>query len=124
MLLKKNENETILNLEWSAPVYADNVGVRYYLQIDTKGSDFANPIEFDRISATEMAVTIGDLNAKLLTRFAPVEKVEIELRIRAASNEDLSDLNTTPFAMKVTPILDVPVPEAFFITGTATSVGF
>ena len=124
VLFKKNEKETILNLAWSAPVYADNVGVRYYLQIDAKGSDFADPIEFDRISATEMAVTIGDLNAKLLTRFAPVEEVEIELRIRAASNEDLADLYTTPFSMKVTPYLDVPIPEALFITGTATSVGF
>ncbi|RIJ48607.1 SusF/SusE family outer membrane protein [Maribellus luteus] len=124
VLFKKNEKETLLNLAWAAPVYADKVGVRYFLQIDSKGSNFSNPIEFDRISATEMRVTIGDLNTALITRFAPVEKVEIELRIRAVSNEDLADLYTSPFSMKVTPYLDVPVPEALFMTGTATSVGF
>lgn len=124
VLMKKNEGGTLLNLSWSAPVYADKVGVRYFLQVAEKGTDFANALEFDRVSATEMAVTIGDLNALLSDRFAPATEVEIELRIKAVSNEDLAHLFTTAFSMKVTPYLDVPVPTTLLMTGTATSVGF
>ncbi|MGD9929742.1 MAG: SusF/SusE family outer membrane protein [Mangrovibacterium sp.] len=124
VLFKRNENGTLLSLSWTAPVYADNIGVRYFLQLDTKGTNFANPIEFDRIAATEMTVTIGQLNAALMKRYNPAEKVEIEIRIRAASNEHLADLYTEPFSMKVTPYLDVPVPSAFYMMGTATEVGF
>lgn len=124
VLMKKNENGTLINLSWTAPVYADNVGVRYFLQVDSKGSNFSNPVEFDRVSTTEMAVTIGALNAQLIKRFVPATKVEVELRIKAVSNEDLAYLYTSSFSMKVTPYLDVPVPAALLITGTATSVGF
>lgn len=124
VLMKKNEKGTLLELSWTAPVYADNVGVRYFLQVAEMGTDFANPLEFDRISETEMTVTIGDLNELLTERFAPVIEVEVELRIKAVSNEDLADLFTTPFSMKVTPYLDVPVPTTLLMTGTATSVGF
>ncbi|MCW0481524.1 SusF/SusE family outer membrane protein [Gaoshiqia sediminis] len=124
VLFKRNEDGALLSLSWTAPVYADNIGVRYFLQLDTKGTNFANPIEFDRIAATEMTVTIGQLNAALMKRYNPAEKVEIEIRIRAASNEHLADLYTEPFSMKVTPYLDVPVPSAFYMMGTATEVGF
>ncbi len=124
VLFKKNENEVLLSLSWNAPVYADNVGVRYVLQIDAAGSNFSNPIEFDRIKETEMTITIGQLNTALTGRYAPVEEVEVEVRIKVVSNEDLADLFTTPFSMKVTPYLDVPVPSNLFMMGTATPVGF
>ena len=123
VLFKRYENETLFSLSWSAATYADKMGVRYYLQVDTKGSNFANPLEFARISATEMNVTIGGLNAVLSNRYPPAEKVEIELRVRVAANEDLANLYTSAFSMKVTPYLDVPVPADLFIFGTATPVG-
>lgn len=124
VLFKKNEKETVLNLEWIAATYADKVGVRYLLQIDAKGNNFATPIEMDRISDTKLGVTVGALNTALTKRFSPAQKVEVEMRIKAASNEDLASLYTPVFSMKVTPYLDVPVPSALFIKGTATSVGF
>ncbi len=124
VLMKKNEGGTLLSLSWTAATYVDKVGVRYFLQVAEKGTDFANALEFDRVSATEMNVTIGDLNAILTERFAPATNVEVELRIKAVSNEDLADLFTSAFSMKVTPYLDVPVPSTLLMTGTATSVGF
>lgn len=124
VLLKKDENNTIVSLGWVAPVYVDNIGVRYYLQLDTIGNNFENPINFDRISETQMEITVGDLNSALAQRYPPAAKIEIELRIKASSNEDLADLYTTPFSMKVTPYLDVPIPSNLFMLGTVTSVGF
>ncbi len=124
VLFKRLEGENLVSLSWSEATYADKIGVRYSLQVDTKGDEFANPLEFDRTAATEMDVTIGALNAKLMERYNPAEEVEIELRIRAFANEDLANLYTSAFSMKVTPYLDVPVPEALFLMGTATPVGF
>lgn len=124
VLFKQYEDKNLLSLSWSAATYADKIGVRYYLQVDTKGNDFADPLEFDRTAKTEMDVTIGGLNSILMQRYSPAEEVEIELRIRAFANEDLANLYTSSFSMKVTPYLDVPVPEALYMMGTATTVGF
>lgn len=124
VLFKRNENEILLTLNWTAPVYADNIGVRYFFQIDTKGENFDNPIEFDRIAETELVLTIGALNRALTERYMPAEEVEVDLRIRAFAKEDLYNLYTEAFSMKVTPYLDVPVPESLFMLGTATAVGF
>ncbi|WP_053185674.1 SusF/SusE family outer membrane protein [Sunxiuqinia dokdonensis] len=124
VLFKRLEGEKLVSLSWSEATYADKIGVRYYLQLDTKGNEFASPLEFDRTAATEMDVKIGALNALLMQRYNPAEEVEIELRIRAFANEDLANLYTSAFSMKVTPYLDVPVPEALYMMGTATPVGF
>jgi hypothetical protein len=121
VLLKKNEKETIVDLSWSAATFADPIGVRYYVQVDTADNDFKNPLEFDRISETQTSIVVGDLNTLKAGRFAPAKQVELEVRIRAFANEDLNSLFSNSFKMKVTPYLDVPIPAEFFIYGTATS---
>lgn len=121
VLEKKNEKETIIELSWSAATYADPIGVRYYVQVDTVGNEFKNALEFDRVSTTTTPITVGALNALISSRFTPAKKVELELRVRAFANEDLDNLYTASFTMKVTPYLDVPIPTDLFVYGTATA---
>jgi hypothetical protein len=121
VLMKKNEKEIIVDLSWSAATFADPIGVRYYVQVDTVDNDFQNPLEFDRIAETKTSIVAGDLNTLITGRFAPAKQVELEVRIRAFANEDLNSLFSNSFTMKVTPYLDVPIPSEFFIYGTATS---
>ncbi|BAX81311.1 SusF/SusE family outer membrane protein [Labilibaculum antarcticum] len=121
ILEKKNEKETIIDLNWSAATYADPIGVRYYVQIDTVGNEFKNALEFDRVSETSTSITVGGLNTLISSRYAPAKMVELEARIRAFANEDLNSLYTASFAMKVTPYLDVPIPTDFYIFGSATA---
>ena len=121
VLEKKNEANTIVDLYWTAATYADPIGVRYYVQVDTLGNDFEAPLEFDRVSDLTKAITVGDLNTLITTRYAPAEMVELEARIRAFANEDLDNLYTASFTMKVTPYLDVEIPSELYIYGTATS---
>ncbi len=121
ILEKKNEKETIIDLSWSAATYADPIGVRYYVQIDTVGNEFKNALEFDRVSETSTSITVGGLNTLISDRYAPAKMVELEARIRAFANEDLNSLYTASFTMKVTPYLDVPIPTDFYIFGSATA---
>ncbi|GAB7086911.1 SusF/SusE family outer membrane protein [Marinifilum fragile] len=121
VLMKKNEDETIVELTWSESTFADPIGVRYYVQIDTVGNEFADPLEFDRIAETTTAIKVGALNELISGRYPPAKKVELEARIRAFANEDLNSLYSNAVSMKVTPYLDVPIPSEFYIYGTATS---
>ncbi|WP_461633199.1 SusF/SusE family outer membrane protein [Labilibaculum euxinus] len=121
VLEKKNEKETIIELSWSAATYADPIGVRYYVQIDTVGNEFKNALEFDRVSETTTLITVGGLNTLISDRYAPAKQVELEVRIRAFANEDLDNLYTASFTMKVTPYLDVPIPTDLYIFGSATA---
>ncbi|RZT91848.1 uncharacterized protein DUF5019 [Ancylomarina subtilis] len=121
ILMKKNEKDTIVDLSWSAATYADPIGVRYYVQVDTVNNEFKNPLEFDRVATTETSIKVGDLNTLISSRYAPAKQVELEVRIRAFANEDLDNLYTASFTMKVTPYLDVPIPAELFMYGTATA---
>ncbi|MCW3785627.1 SusF/SusE family outer membrane protein [Plebeiibacterium sediminum] len=120
-LAKKNENETVVDLSWSAATYADPIGVRYYVQVDAAGNGFANALEFDRVSATTKSIKVGELNTLIADRYAPAVPVELDLRIKASSNEDLDDLYSGSVTITVTPYLDVAVPTELYIYGSATA---
>ncbi len=121
VLEKKNENDTIVELSWSAATYADPIGVRYYVQIDTIGNEFKNALEFDRVSEINTTITVGGLNTLISSRYAPAKMVELEARVRAFTNEQLNSLYSASISMKVTPYLDVPIPSDLFIFGSATA---
>lgn len=121
ILEKKNEGNAIVELNWSAATYADPIGVRYYVQIDTVGNEFKAPLEFDRVNDITTSITVGGLNTLISERYAPAKMVELEARIRAFANEDLDNLYTASFTMKVTPYLDVPIPAELYIYGSATA---
>ncbi len=123
VLLKKNEKDTVVSLKWSDATYADQIGVRYYIQIDTVGNDFAKPLEFKRVASTDFTMKVKELNTLISKRFAPVVEVELECRVRAFANVDLESLYTTAFTFKVTPYLDVVVPSELFMYGSALTVG-
>ncbi|MRT93681.1 SusF/SusE family outer membrane protein [Ancylomarina sp. 16SWW S1-10-2] len=121
VLEKKNEGNAIVNLNWTDATYADPIGVRYYVQIDTIGNEFKAPLEFDRVNDITTTITVGDLNTLISSRYAPAKMVELEARIRAFANEDLNSLYSSSFTMKVTPYLDVKIPTELYIYGTATA---
>ncbi|MGZ2369736.1 SusF/SusE family outer membrane protein [Ancylomarina sp. YFZ004] len=121
VLEKKNEENEIVTLNWTDATYADPIGVRYYVQVDTVGNEFKAPLEFDRVNGITTTITVGDLNTLISTRYAPAKMVELEARIRAFANEDLNSLYTASFTMKVTPYLDVKIPTELYIYGSATA---
>ncbi|MFT5748842.1 MAG: hypothetical protein ACI93S_000089 [Ancylomarina sp.] len=120
VLEKKNEESAIVELNWTNATYADPIGVRYYVQVDTLGNEFKAPLEFDRVNDITTTITVGGLNTLISSRYAPAKMVELEARIRAFANEDLNSLYTASFTMKVTPYLDIEIPTELYIYGTAT----
>jgi len=121
VLEKKNEDEAIVTLNWTDATYADPIGVRYYIQVDTVGNEFKAPLELDRINGITTTIKVGDLNTLISSRYAPAQKVELDVRIRAFANEDLNSLYSSSFTMMVTPYLDIKIPGELYIYGTATT---
>jgi hypothetical protein len=128
-LLKENEALNWDTLKWTPAVMYEGQGliVHYSVQIDQQGNNFTSlfEIEASTTSDASIAITVGNLNAKLLANgYSPVQTYDLELRIKAFVHEDLDSLFTDALPFTVTTYKDVPIPEELFLFGEATAVGW
>jgi len=129
VLLKENEEVAWDTLAWNAAVLYEGQGLitHYAVQIDEQGNNFASlfEIESSTTSETEIVITVGNLNTKLLAKgYGPVQTYDLELRIKARVHDDLDSVYSNIYPFTVTTYKDVPVPETLFLFGDATTVGW
>lgn len=129
VLLKANEAQVWDTIKWDAAVLYAGQGLvtHYAVQIDEQGNNFASmfEIEASTSSATEIAITVGNLNAKLLKNgYNPVETYDLELRIKARVNDALDSVYSAAIPFTVTTYLDIAAPEQLYLYGNATTVGW
>ncbi|MCD4834563.1 MAG: SusF/SusE family outer membrane protein [Bacteroidales bacterium] len=129
VLLKENEDVAWDTLAWNAAVLYEGQGLitHYAIQIDEQGNNFASlfEIESSTTSETEIVITVGNLNTKLLANgYGPVQTYDLELRIKAHVHDDLDSVYSNIYPFTVTTYKDVPVPETLFLFGDATTVGW
>ena len=129
VLLKENEEVAWDTLAWNAAVMYEDQGLitHYSIQIADSGSNFSSyfEIEASTTSETLIIITEGNLNTKLLENgYDPVQTYDLELRIKAFVHEDLETLYSDASAFTITTYKDVPVPEALFLFGDATTVAW
>ena len=130
VLLLPNKLNTAISFSWTNPNYQFTTGISsqdvfYTLQIDTTGSNFTNPQKGEIAISKDLSValTVGDLNTKLLA-MGLLEDIphNVEVRIKAALINSSAILYSNAVKIVITPYLDVvyPVPAKLFITGSAT----
>ncbi|MCK5169371.1 MAG: SusF/SusE family outer membrane protein [Bacteroidales bacterium] len=129
VLLKENEDVAWDTLAWNAAVLYEGQGLitHYAVQIDEQGNNFGSMFEIEggTTSATEIVITVGNLNTKLLANgYSPAETYDLELRIKARVHDDLDSVYSNVHSFTVTTYKDIPVPEALFLFGDATTVGW
>ena len=129
VLNRTNSANTAVTFTWTNPDYKFNTGissqdVNYTLQIDTTGSNFANPSiqEAAISSALRLDLTVKDLNT-YLTKLGLNDGVpyNVEFRLKSALANGSVALYSNVIKIKVTTYLDVaiaiPVTGELFITG-------
>jgi len=130
VLTLANKNNVAVTFSWTNPNYQFTTGISsqdvfYTLQIDTTGSNFTNPGKSEIAISKDLsyAITVGDLNTKLLAMNL-LENVphNLEFRIKATLINSSVPLYSNVVKIVVTPYLDVvyPVPANLYITGSAT----
>jgi hypothetical protein len=130
VLTLANKNNVAVTFNWTNPNYQFTTGissqdVNYTLQIDTTNSNFTNPglAEIGIAKDLSYAVTVGDLNSKLLA-MGLLENIphNLEIRVKSALVNSTIPLYSNVIKIVVTPYLDVvyPVPANLYITGSAT----
>lgn len=99
-------------ITWEVPEFGFNASVNYIVEIDKAGSDFANAFELVTTTQPNATVTVGELNAALLSLgLEPETPGNVEVRVRSVINPNVAplvsyvlDLSITPFATTFPPI--------------------
>ena len=142
VLLITNKDNPAIVFNWTNPNYKFNTGVSsqdvtYTLQIDTAGSNFTNPnISETNISKElSLALTVGELNKKLLSMNLPwgVAK-NLSIRIKSSLAFGTVPLYSNKITLTATAYLDAAVAPPgtapayadgeLFLVGDATTGGW
>lgn len=126
-----DSNNTVLTLSWTNPGYAtDSNTVKYLVQIDSAGQNFAHPYTKEVTGVVNTSFTAKDFNAVLLSfgfDFGVTYSVDIRVISSYANNNDQQFSNTitiqaTPYVVpaKVLP----PQSKTLYLVGSATAGGW
>ena len=129
VLTKADAAKTAVTFTLTAPDYGFDAAVTSTLQLAVKGTNFANPKEFDLdAKALTKSFTVIDFNALLLSmNLAPEVTADIEARIKSSISPQVAPVFSNGTAVKVTPYALVSflyVPGAYqgWTPGTAESL--
>jgi starch-binding outer membrane protein SusE/F len=142
VLLIANKDNPAIAFSWTNPNYKFNTGtssqdVTYTLQIDTAGSNFKNPKMSETVisKSLALALTVGELNKKLLSMELPwgVSK-NFNARIKSSLINNTVPLFSNVVNFTATAYLDAAVTPpgtapayadgALFLVGSATPGGW
>jgi starch-binding outer membrane protein SusE/F len=126
-----DSNKVALTLSWTYPNYAtDSSNIRYRIEIDSTGKNFANPYVVEVIGQMNTSFTAKELNNILLARgYAFNVPVDMDVRLITsyANNNERITANTVKIKMtpyKVPPKVALPTTNRLFIVGDATDFGW
>jgi hypothetical protein len=126
-----DSNNTALTLNWTSAHHAtDSSKVKYLIQFDTTGKNFANPTEFVVNGALSNAFIAKQINSMLLARgYAFNTPVDMDVRVISSygNNNERIYSNTLKIRMtpyKIPPKIPLPSSQRLFIVGGATVGGW
>jgi starch-binding outer membrane protein SusE/F len=126
-----DSNNNVLTLSWSNPHYAtDTNNVKYTIEIDSTGKNFANPSRFVVQGSYSKTFQAKELNSVLVGNgYAFNVPVSMDVRVvssYANNNERLYsnvvNLRMTPY--KVPPKVAPPTSNTLFLVGSASAGGW
>lgn len=126
-----DSNNTALTLTWSNAKYAtDSNNVKYIVEIDSTGKNFANEFTKTVTGSVTTSFTAKELNTILLNKgYVFGAPVDIDIRVLSSyanNNERLTSniitIKITPY--KVPPKIALPESGKLFIVGSATTGGW
>ncbi|WP_018478676.1 SusE domain-containing protein [Pontibacter roseus] len=125
VLLEEEAGEEAVTLRWSQADYGFDAAVRYTLQLDIKGNNFAAPVESDLGYTMEKTFTVAELNSLLnrlpITGFA---ENEVDVRLKGEVSEFVDPVFSNVTTLNVTPYLSAPPYATVYLVGDATEFGW
>lgn len=118
-----------LVIEWSPASYSlgNLADVRYLLQMDRAGNNFANPVDLANTSGTAYTTTVGAVNQRLLNMDIPAGE-EVHLVYRVYSYLTRASDHTYAFSSAITlgftPYEDFVYVKPIYMLGSGTAAGW
>ncbi len=128
VLSQEMEDEPLV-IEWSPASYglANLADVRYLLQMDRAGNNFANPVDLANTSGTSYETTIGSVNQRLLNMDVAAGE-EVQLVYRVYSYLSRASDHTYAYSSAVTlgfsPYEDFVYVKPIYMIGNGTAAGW
>ncbi|MFY7965521.1 MAG: SusE domain-containing protein [Chitinophagaceae bacterium] len=126
-----DSSATVVTVSWTDPMYATNAStVKYLLEIDSTGRNFAKAVSFTVTGTTSKSFTGKELNDILLGfgfNFNVAYGIDLRITSSYANNNDTKVSNTlklTATAYKVPPKIALPTSNRLFIVGGASTFGW
>jgi hypothetical protein len=109
-----------VKLTWTKADYGQPLATNYTIQIDKVGNDFANLLEFNASTNTELSILVEEINTKMYNMadnyYPPLVKANVEVRVKAEVSEHVNTLYSEAIPFYVTPY-DAGKPK-LYVTGT------
>lgn len=123
-----NKDAQAIRFDWTNPDYKFNTGlssqdVSYTLQVAEAGTNFAVASEKSIAKELFTTLTVGELNALLLSLdLEDGVAHDMQIRVKSSLINNTAVLYSNVLDFTITPYLDVkyPVPDNLYITGAAT----
>ncbi|SEF87276.1 SusE domain-containing protein [Algoriphagus boritolerans] len=105
VLQKDGAAESDLEFTVTAADFGTSGVVKYSLQMDVPGSNFSEPVNLGAETESNIiAVNVEELNDALLAKGLPFEvPSDVEFRVRATINQNLSPIVGEPTTLSITP---------------------
>ncbi len=105
VLNSTNATDTATTFSWDASDFGYQAAVKYILQIDKAGNDFAEPKEYV-INGLQKKFTTAEFNQMaILLGLAPANENTLEVRLKADIGSGVEPVMSNAVSVKVTPYL-------------------
>ncbi|MNS76577.1 hypothetical protein D3C72_1101290 [compost metagenome] len=128
VLLEANATKEAVKFSWTKADYGYEAVVKYTLQADKKGNNFAKPASFVLTvpgggNSYEQALTVLQFNTLLTDlQLEPTEVSEIELRVASQISTTIDAIYSSSIPMKV--VTYAGKPKEMYLVGGSTSIGW
>ena len=119
VLLKDNSSDIAMTLNWNNPEYMFSTGastqkVTYTIQVDAADGDFSKPQSKVVTDDVKTTLTVGELNAFLLSMEAtPEVEKEIQIRVIGALANSVTSVTSNIIKRKLTPYENVVITQMY-----------
>jgi len=122
VLTEETETDTMTTFTWSAADFGFQSSVLYSVQFDFVGNDFASPGDMGSTNDLELAVTVGNVNQKIIlaggyTGVVNSLETRIMAVIQAIDKTNIDTLFSSSITMDVTPFEKIIIYPSVYVAG-------
>ena len=129
VLTSETAGDVMSIFKWSATSYnlGDLETVNYTLQMDSVGTNFADPYDLVTTADLEYAITVGAMNDLLLVKLGYPTGIAhtLDFRVKSFINDvPVTEVYSEMISLTFTPYEDIITVSPIYLLGEATTVGW